>query len=227
MRPLLLALLLTAPAAAADRLTVQTGVSAGAVALNALFLPFRFTMSRPPVALAPYPYFAGEEGWPTGDRELFQRAEVSVRALTKGRVGTGLRYRATSANHLTFEVFGDYYRQPRPDVVLRWLGAGVRGEIARGPRGLWEWMLGGAGMSGSRSHGGPRLGLAGEWFPRSPVVVEAEAALTVPGSGVPLGDFFAGAGVELGPLEVRAGGRALVGQLVPLAGPELAVVARF
>lgn len=227
MRALTLLLLLAAPAAATDRVTVQTGVSAGTVALNALFLPFRFTMSRPPTALAPYPYFAGEPGWPSGDRQLVQRAELSVQPLTKGRAGLGLRYRATSSNHLTFEAFGVYYRQPRPDTVLRWLGAGVRGEIERGERGVWEWLLGGAGLSGSRSHGGPRLGLAGELFPRRPVVLEAEAAMTVPASGVPLGDFFIGAGAELGPVELRAGGRALVGRLVPLVGPELAVVARF
>ncbi len=176
--------------------------------------------------LAPHPYDGGQRGWPEGERDFLQRVELDAQPLSRGRTGWGLRYRATSSNHLSFETFASYYRLPAPAKVLRYMGGGVRGELARGPRGLWEWVLGGAYLNGASTAGGPRLGLGGALFPKNPLVLEAEADIVIPG-GRPLGELSASLGASFGALEARAGWRALTGPLSTISGPEFGLVARF
>jgi hypothetical protein len=189
-------------------------------------LPLSYSMRRPPVRLAPRPYYGGEDGWEAGESDFLQRVEASAQPLSRGRTGGSLRYRATSSNHLSFEAFGSYYRLPAPSRPQRYLGGGVRGEMARTARGEWEWVLGGAALQGAVSKGGPRLGAGGALFPGRPVVLEGEADITLPG-GRPIGELSASAGVCAGPVEARAGWRALTGPMRTLSGPEFGLVLRF
>jgi hypothetical protein len=158
---------------------------------------------------------------------MVSRVELDASALSRGGSGAGLRYRATSSNHLSFEAFGAWYREARPRKDARWLGGGVRGELARDERGVLDWIMGGADLSGAESGAGPRLGFGGALYPRRPLSLEAEATTTIVGGGPPLDELSAALGAVLGAVELRAGWRALVGPLRPISGPELSALYRY
>ncbi|MDE2490531.1 MAG: hypothetical protein KGM24_06760 [Elusimicrobia bacterium] len=203
------------------------GVTAGVVGLNLALLPLAYSLSEPPLRLAPYPYFAGEPGWPEGESDMVSRVELDAQALPRGGSGGALRYRATSSNHLSFEAFGAWFREARPGKSVRWLGAGVRGEIARSDRGVLDWIMGGAGLGGGESGAGPRLGLGGALYPRRPLSLEGEATTTIIGGGPPVEELSAALGAVLDAVELRAGWRALVGPIRPISGPELSALYRY